>query len=52
MFNISKHINKCIDIDECAPKPCQNGARCIDKIDSYKCVCEPGFVGKNCETGK
>ena len=27
-------------------KPCQNGATCIDGIQSYKCECENGFEGK------
>ena len=40
------------DIDECAPKPCLNGGSCIDGINSYKCKCEPGFDGKNCENSE
>ncbi|KXJ17251.1 Uromodulin [Exaiptasia diaphana] len=38
------------DVDECASKPCQNGAECIDGDNSYECKCKPGFKGKNCET--
>ncbi|XP_028513086.1 neurogenic locus Notch protein [Exaiptasia diaphana] len=37
------------DVDECAKKPCQNGAKCIDGVNAYKCECAPGFNGKNCE---
>ena len=36
--------------------PCLNGGKCVDLGDIkhgdhyYKCVCQPGFTGKNCET--
>ena len=39
------------DIDECASNPCQNGATCIDGINSFTCKCVPGYTGKVCETG-
>ena len=35
--------------------PCLNGGKCVDLGDVkhgdhyYKCVCKPGFTGKNCE---
>ena len=38
-----------INIDDCANNPCQNEGQCIDAIDDYNCVCEPGFTGKNCQ---
>jgi hypothetical protein len=43
-------------INECDEKPCLNGGKCVDLGDVkhgehyYKCVCLPGFTGKNCET--
>ena len=40
------------DILECASDPCENGATCNDLINGYECVCEPGYEGINCETGK
>lgn len=42
----------CLDVDECAITPCQNGANCTDKVNSYKCQCVDGFDGGNCENSK
>ncbi|KXJ18031.1 Fibropellin-1 [Exaiptasia diaphana] len=39
-----------IDVDECANKPCQNGAECIDGANAYTCKCTAGYTGPNCET--
>ena len=30
------------DIDDCLPRPCLNGATCIDGRNSFSCVCLPG----------
>ena len=38
-------------IDECEESPCQNGGQCEDKKEGYKCICEPGYTGENCEVG-
>ena len=27
----------------------QNGGTCLDGVNSYTCVCAPGFTGGNCE---
>lgn len=37
--------------DECLSSPCQQGT-CIDKINSYMCLCSPGYTGVHCETGQ
>ena len=37
------------DIDECASSPCQNGATCIDGINSYECKCADGWKGEICD---
>ena len=39
------------DIYECASTPCQNGGTCAEGINSYKCICDVGYEGDNCETG-
>jgi len=40
------------DKDECDSQPCQNGGACIDRVNSYKCDCTPGYIGRSCERGK
>ena len=39
-----------LDVNECMPSPCVNGARCEDRPADYICYCVPGFTGKNCQT--
>jgi hypothetical protein len=39
------------DVDECSSLPCENGARCIDKVNDYECICKAGYTDKNCSTG-
>ena len=39
------------DVDDCAEKPCVNGGKCVDDVNSYRCECKPGYGGKNCQTG-
>ncbi len=46
------HVYFVVDVDECASSPCQNGAPCIDRTNSYTCRCRPGFTGTNCQTGE
>lgn len=38
-----------INVDECASKPCMNGAICNDQDLAYSCSCSSGFSGENCE---
>ena len=40
------------DVDDCASRPCLNGATCFDEVDSYSCTCLLGYVGTVCETGE
>ncbi|XP_013390741.1 fibropellin-1 [Lingula anatina] len=34
--------------NECDSYPCWNGI-CIDLVNDYKCVCDPGYTGKDCD---
>jgi len=45
-----------IDVDECASKPCKNGATCFDStdnssisFDAYQCTCKAGFANGVCK---
>lgn len=43
------------DIDDCLGNPCENGGKCIDDVNDYKCDCsdtigDTRYTGKNCET--
>ena len=39
----------CVDINECYPNPCKNGATCINLVNDYNCQCQPGWDGKDCD---
>ena len=46
----------CVDFKEfceweaCYQMPCQNGGSCVeDELADYRCFCEDGFTGRNCE---
>jgi len=36
--------------DDCLSNPCKNSAICVDRYDSYDCVCRPGWRGTDCST--
>ena len=38
-------------VNACRISPCKNGARCINVDSRYRCECNPGYSGFNCETG-
>lgn len=40
------------DVDDCQSEPCENGGTCIDKIDSFLCLCLPSYGGDTCEKGE
>ena len=40
------------DSDECVSSPCQNDGTCSDAVNSYTCICVPGYIGLNCEMSK
>ena len=35
----------------CRSSPCKNGATCINVDSRFRCDCNPGYSGFNCETG-
>ena len=37
------------NIDDCAPSPCDNGATCVDLVNTFSCICDEGFSGEACE---
>jgi len=39
----------CVDINECASSPCQNGGTCTDAVNSYTCTCAAGYDGALCQ---
>ena len=34
-----------INVDDCAARPCQNEATCVDGIDDYSCLCVHNGTG-------
>ncbi|KAJ8300258.1 hypothetical protein KUTeg_021777 [Tegillarca granosa] len=38
-----------VNIDDCASRPCKNGATCNDQINDFNCTCLPGWTGPTCE---
>lgn len=38
------------DINECLQSPCVHG-QCSDTLGSYRCTCDVGWTGTNCQTG-
>lgn len=36
----------------CRSSPCKNGATCINIDSGYRCECNPGYSGFNCDTGE
>ena len=43
-------MNCQVNIDDCEDNDCKNGAMCMDGIQTYMCLCQPGFSGDLCQT--
>ena len=41
-----------LDINECLSSPCQNNGTCQNRKNQYRCVCKPGFKGRNCQKSR
>ena len=62
IFNNSKiKKNMCIiinfshivsDINYCENVNCTGRGNCTNGVNTYTCVCEAGYTGTDCETGK
>ncbi|XP_043926270.1 sushi, nidogen and EGF-like domain-containing protein 1 [Protopterus annectens] len=39
----------CEENDECLSEPCLNGGNCHDRVASFVCTCESGYIGPYCE---
>lgn len=49
---ISLFIVLFTDVDDCVSARCANGAKCVDGVNQYNCVCQPGFTGELCDQGE
>ena len=38
-----------VDVDDCETNPCQNGGKCVDKLNKFECLCGKGTRGRLCE---
>ena len=34
--------------NDCLLHPCKNDGTCVQTSSSYRCLCGPGYIGKNC----
>ncbi|KAJ8004051.1 hypothetical protein DPEC_G00154780 [Dallia pectoralis] len=37
-------------VDQCVSGPCLNNATCVSQVNSFICICSPGFEGRTCGT--
>lgn len=40
------------DINDCKLSPCQNGGTCVDKVNTFQCICKEGWEGETCAISK
>ncbi|KAK3912487.1 Protein jagged-1b [Frankliniella fusca] len=36
------------DINDCKLNPCLNGGTCVDRVNSFQCICKEGWEGDTC----
>ena len=39
------------EINECDSNPCNNDGYCYDRENYYRCSCQGGFIGTDCDEG-
>lgn len=49
-IKLTLHDGDISDINECLQPPCVHG-QCSDTLGSYRCTCDVGWTGTNCEIG-
>ena len=37
------------DIPDCTANSCNGNGQCVDGLNSFTCLCNPGFTGTNCQ---
>jgi EGF-like domain len=37
------------EVNECDSNPCLNGGTCIDRFNGFRCECDSGYIGQNCQ---
>lgn len=42
------NLSQKLTADNCRSMPCQNGGTCIDRYNSFSCICAPGWQGPQC----
>ena len=40
-----------VNIDECDGNTCPTNSVCVDDIGTYKCACQNGKIGEDCQKG-
>lgn len=45
----SYHFLFILDINDCIGNPCRNGGTCVDRVNSFQCVCPDGWEGQLCD---
>lgn len=38
--------------DFCSARPCENGGKCTNEADDFRCNCTEQWTGKNCSVGR
>jgi hypothetical protein len=53
-FRPSDGLKRCLQIDNCPPRACVPGGKCVDGVNDFMCECDPGYIGtgtRDCKPG-